>query len=218
MQVIERKEVLSVANKAVARNKEISIGKKGKLPAKTTMNLAAEKRQGINWAAAVPAILVICAAAAVISKVAVVDKLNELAEIRAENSLIQQRINDYNAQIDSYADVQEEYYHYTYTGLNSEELNRTDRVEILTLMDTYILPNANVDTWSVRGNILAVTLSDISLAQANQIVADIECDPLVDFCILTTASTDNSYNDEIIKANITAYLNGPVDLEGSDAS
>ena len=194
--------------------KNISIGSKGKLPSKTTINLVQKDAKSINWLIAIPAIIVIIAVAALIAKVAVVDRLAELEAIRNENASIQRRIDEYNAQILSYADVQEEYYHYTYTGMNSEERNRTDRVEIIELMDKYVLPKSNVDSWTIYGNVLTTTMSDISLKVANEIVADIESDPLVNYCTLTTATTDNSYDEDIIKANMTVYLNGPVDLEG----
>ena len=186
--------------------------KKAKVLSKTTINLAVIKKEHIKWGIALPAILVIIAVAALISKFAVVDKLKELEALRAENSKIQSRIDDYNEMIDSYRDVQEEYYHYTYSGWNSEEKNRTDRVDIIELMDKYILSKSNVDSWSVSGNVLSVTMSDISLKVANSIVAKIEEDEIVNYCTLTTATTDYSYNDEYIKANITVYLNGPVDL------
>ena len=203
-----------MANQKDALKKDIKLKKKNKMPTKKTINLAVTKKEGINWLVAVPAILLICAMAAFIGKVAVVDRLNELYAIRAENSRIQSSIDEYYRQIESYSDVQEEYYHYTYTGWTSEEKNRADRVEVLDLMDRCILERANVDSWSVSGNSIYVTVSDISLAEANQVVAELEGEELVNYCILTTATTDNSYNDDIIKANITVYLNGPVDLKG----
>lgn len=190
--------------------------KNSQIPTKRSVNLIQEEKKARKWAIAVPSIALIILASMLLSKVAVADRLKALSGIRSENAAIQARINDYEARINDYANVQEEYYRYTFTGMNAEEQNRVDRMDIVSLLNKYVRTVSDIDSWKVYGNVLNITMSDISLAQANNIVAALETDELVEFCTLTTATTDNGYDDNMIKANMTVYLNGPVDLGGKN--
>ena len=193
--------------------KDISFKKKGKLPTKKTINLAGfSDQKKINWAVAIPLIIVILAAAAAIGKLGVYDRYQKLYALQNENAKISARIDAIKDEIEVYKVLTAEYAHYTFSNFTSEEMNRVDRVDVIKLLDKYVLPTANVGAWSLYHNTLTLTISDTTLAIANGIVAELEQDEMVNFCIVTTAST-KVYDTDIVNATVTIYLNGPVDLE-----
>ena len=185
--------------------------KKIKLPVKKTLNLAkAVEGEKINWLIAVPLIILICLLAALVGKVAVVDRYAKLQAIQNENSAIRQRNESYEKIIAEAEEVKGQYAHYTYTGMTSEEKNRADRLAVLELVDEYIRPYADVSSMSVYDNTLTVSCSEVTLLKVKEIVADLEENERVNFCHVNTAkSTDD---DDMVSAQIVIYLTGEMDL------
>lgn len=197
-----------------ALSKEISFKKKGKLPTKRTINLAdSTKPKGINWAIAIPLIIVIIALAVLFAKFAVVDQFAKLSKLQSENSEIQRNIDKMYEEIAKFDEVKSEYAHYTFSGFTEEELSRADRNGVLDLIDKYVMPSAVLDSWTLYGNTLVMMVSGITLGEANSIVANLETDPTISFCSVQTASMDNGAS-EFVTAKITAYLTAEVPAEG----
>ena len=191
-----------------------AIRRRGQIPSKRTINLAVVGVKPMRMGLAIPGIILILLAAAAFSKFLVIDRLNE---VNAAQRVVYELQNELDAgyrELSGFDDLSNLYAHYTYSGFTNEELNRTDRVDVLRLIRTMIIPYAEVSSWSVTGNELTINMSAESLQQINLIVQQLEAQDLVDFCTVNTANTNdntrgNATNEEysFVRARVLAYLN-----------
>jgi hypothetical protein len=79
---------------------------------------------------------------------------------------------------------------------------------VLKLLQKSIIPQAEVNNWTVSGNLLTLNLMRSNLQEINLLVQDLNEDELVDYCTVTTASTGNR-NDTgqgQVNAQVLVYL------------
>ena len=90
------------------------------LPTKRTINLAVVGEKPLNMLVAVPAIVVIILAAALVSKFTVVDRLMAVNRAQAEVAALQADVDAGYEAIADYGDLVDEYAHYTLSGMTEE--------------------------------------------------------------------------------------------------
>ena len=193
---------------------------------KKQINLALAGQKKKHYFVAIPAIGAIIVAAGVIGKVAVADRLVKMSEAQSAASELQKQVDDITAYIDSFGDLQETYAHYTYQGLNADELSYLNRPEVLQLMKNVIFPKVTVSSWSVSGNQLTLPVTGENLSDINSLVQELEQVPIVDYCNVMTAVTDSSSTDEngnpvssdTVTGQIIVYLLDPLYVESGDGS
>lgn len=193
---------------------------------KKQINLALAGQKKKHYFVAIPAIGAIIVAAGVIGKVAVADRLVKMSEAQSAASELQKQVDDITAYIDSFGDLQETYAHYTYQGLNADELSYLNRPEVLQLMKNVIFPKVTVSSWSVSGNQLTLPVTGENLSDINSLVQELEQVPIVDYCNVMTAVTDSSSTDEngnpvssdTVTGQIIVYLLDPLSVESGDGS
>lgn len=193
---------------------------------KKQINLALAGQQKKHYFVAIPAIGAIVVAAGVIGKVVVADRLVKMSEAQSAASELQKQVDDITAYIDSFGDLQETYAHYTYQGLNADELSYLNRPEVLQLMKNVIFPKVTVSSWSVSGNQLTLPVTGENLSDINSLVQELEQVPIVDYCNVMTAVTDSSSTDEngnpvsldTVTGQIIVYLLDPLYVESGDGS
>jgi len=181
--------------------------KKIRLPDKRSINLAEAGIKRIDLRIAIPAIILIIVAAALFSKFAVIDRLVAVSKAEAEVAELQRRVNDGYARMASFADINDLYAHYTYSYMTEEELERTDRVQIIDMLNRVVLPTAPIDSWSVTGNKMTVMMSGNTLEEINKIMQALMLEDIVDYCTINTATTkDKNDKSDNVSAQITIYL------------
>ena len=193
---------------------------------KKQINLALAGQKKKHYFVAIPAIGAIVVAAGVIGKVAVADRLVKMSEAQSAASELQKQVDDITAYIDSFGDLQETYAHYTYQGLNVDELSYLNRPEVLQLMKNVIFPKVTVSSWSVSGNQLTLPVTGENLSDINSLVQELEQVPIVDYCNVMTAVTDSNSTDEngnpvssdTVTGQIIVYLLDPLSVESGDGS
>ena len=193
---------------------------------KKQINLALAGQKKKHYFVAIPAIGAIVVAAGVIGEVAVADRLVKMSEAQSAASELQKQVDDITAYIDSFGDLQETYAHYTYQGLNADELSYLNRPEVLQLMKNVIFPKVTVSSWSVSGNQLTLPVTGENLSDINSLVQELEQVPIVDYCNVMTAVTDSSSTDEngnpvssdTVTGQIIVYLLDPLYVESRDGS
>lgn len=196
-------------NGAKAKKKKVP---RSRLPVKRSINLAQVDVKRINWWVAVPTILLILAAAAAFGKFAVADHFTAVAEARAEVSSLRAQLDAGYAAIEAYGDLNERYAHYTYSGMTREELERVDRVSVMYLLRRGVLSNMGLDSWSVSGNVLTLSVSGQTLQEINLMMQQLLSEDMVDYCTVSTAqmSTENGAAAEeagdIVNAVVIVYL------------
>lgn len=193
---------------------------------KKQINLALAGQKKKHYFVAIPAIGAIVVAAGVIGKVAVADRLVKMSEAQSAASELQKQVDDITAYIDSFGDLQETYAHYTYQGLNADELSYLNRPEVLQLMKNVIFPKVTVSSWSVSGNQLTLPVTGENLLDINSLVQELEQVPIVDYCNVMTAVTDSNSTDEngnpvssdTVTGQIIVYLLDPLYVESGEGS
>ncbi len=190
---------------------ELSKRRIGKMPSKTSINLVTVGQKQVNYGVVVPLVIILALAIALFSKFLVIDRLADVA--RAENKVtsIQASLDAGYAELASYGDLNETYAHYTYSGFTEEELTRTSRVDVLELIRNKVLPDAQLNSWALKGNELTLVISGNSLQEINLLAQTLQDDDLVNYCTVNTANTTDALlkegSAETVSARILVYLN-----------
>jgi len=192
---------------------------RGHLPVKRSINLVGVNDKPIDVKIAIPGIILILIAAALIGKFAVADRIAAMNREQQKVAVLQSQISQGYAKIESYGDLNEQYAHYTYSGFTEEEVNRADRVDVISMIRRSVAPKTTVEAWSITENTLLLTVSGTSLQEINLMAQDLEKEDIVDFCTVATASTNDRYYNGYynvepeeggrVTARVTVYLNGP---------
>lgn len=185
---------------------------------KHVFNLANYNKKPTNYPALIIGLVIVLAAAFAIGKFAVVDRFAALDKANAEAAALQAQIDSNYAQIESMDGVTEVYAHYTYSGMTADELALVSRSDVMNMISSVVLPNADVTSWTLQGNTLTMRIDNTTLANVNQIVALMETQDIVNYSFVqTAASTTNKDTSEYVSAQITVYLQMPVTEEQTSA-
>ncbi len=204
---------------AVKNSKKKGNVKRRQMPTKRSINLAVLSEKKTHFGLLIPGILLILVVAAAFSKFLVIDRLAEVDAARAEVNRLQMKIDQGYEELAGFDDLADLYAHYTYSGFTQEELNRSDRVEVLRLIRSVVLPRAEVSSWTLSGNTLTINLNGETLQDINLLVQQLEAEDIVDFCTVNTANTkDNARlvlteNLGPVKARVMAYLNAGTEVD-----
>jgi len=166
------------------------------VPNKQTMNFVRHK-SSINVGRLVIILLVIVVALAAITKFGILDQQAK-KRAAAENLAIQQTLLDaVNQKMDGYADLEAQYGRYSYGWMNENERSLVGRLDVIDLLDKYIIPVATVENFSLGDNVLALNISGVTLEHASIIVKQLEgCD------IVESASVYSASAEEAAEARI----------------
>ena len=203
---------------AVKNSKKKGNVKRRQMPTKRSINLAVLSEKKTHFGLLIPGILLILVLAAAFSKFLVIDRLAEVDAARAEVNRLQMKIDQGYEELAGFDDLADLYAHYTYSGFTQEELNRSDRVEVLRLIRSVVLPRTEVSSWTLSGNTLTINLNGETLQDINLLVQQLEAEDIVDFCTVNTANTkDNARlvlteNLGPVKARVMAYLNAGTEV------
>ncbi len=204
---------------AVKNSKKKGNVKRRQMPTKRSINLAVLSEKKTHFGLLIPGILLILVVAAAFSKFLVIDRLAEVDAARAEVVRLQTKIDQGYEELAGFDDLADLYAHYTYSGFTQEELNRSDRVEVLRLIRSVVLPRTEVSSWTLSGNTLTINLNGETLQDINLLVQQLEAEDIVDFCTVNTANTrDNARlvlteNLGPVKARVMAYLNAGTEVD-----
>lgn len=211
----------TILNTKPADGQTAANGKKAahvRVPNKTTINFAEVGVKRVNWLVAVPAFVLILAAALAFSKFLVLDRLAAVAEAESEAAQVQHEVNQGYARIASYGELNDLYAHYTYSGMTEEETGRVDRVAVMDLLERVVFPRTSVEQWSLKSNELTLNIDGSTLQEINDTVQRLLAEDLVYFCTVNTAATDTSrtveaaQNGDKVTANIVVYLTNPEEV------
>lgn len=199
----------------MSNSKKKTKAKSIKLPSKRSINLAANLEKQLSMIWAIPGSIIIIVLACLFSKYFVVDRLNQLDTSMSEVREIQTQIDELYEAYNNMESVSEDYAHYTFSGLRADEEQYFNRMEVVKLIENKIFPYAVVNNYQLKENVLVVPMRAPTLKVVKEVVARLEEDELVDFCIMTNANTTEATDEEegYVTAQVTIYLNN---LEGGD--
>jgi len=206
-------EVIEVAAAETKAKPSAKAKKKqrGRMPTKRDINLAVVGEKKIKIGIAFPAILLILVGAVLFSKFLVIDRLAEVSAAEREVARLQDELDRGYEELADYAELADLYAHYTYSGMTDEEMARVSRVDAMSVIERVVFTKAEVDSWSLSGNQLQLNMSESTLQEINLTVQELNKEPLVDFCTVSTAvrkdpNARDVDEDTIVSAVVIAYL------------
>ena len=123
-------------------------------------------------------------------------------------STMQEEIADINSKINAMKGVEDQYAHYTTSGMTAEELGRVDRVKAMKLINKQFM-RANVcRSWNLTGNVMTLKVNGPSLRELNQTAAELEENDIVERCVISTADKRLAEGDDVVVTFII-YLKQP---------
>lgn len=170
-----------------------SFGKKGKTskggyPTKTTINLYVPTNTGPELNKVIPAAIALAIAVGLFTKFGVFDQLarvsakeGELGEIRSQISVAQAQLSGYDELLDEYE---------SYAPLLSA--SGVDASEVLSMVETYVMPRAAVASSTLEGATLTLNLVEVPLDMVGEIVNTLQEQAIVESVAVTTAQNDRT--------------------------
>lgn len=182
--------------------------KKGKIPTKNYINVLVKKKQPFSIQKNLPLIIVLVILFLVLFKFAMFDRLATIIIDTNKVSAMQEEIADINSKINAMKGVEDQYAHYTTSGMTAEELGRVDRVKAMKLINKQFM-RANVcRSWNLTGNVMTLKVNGPSLRELNQTAAELEENDIVERCVISTADKRLAEGDDVVVTFII-YLKQP---------
>ncbi|MCR5294053.1 MAG: hypothetical protein K6E30_02605 [Lachnospiraceae bacterium] len=187
---------------------------KRNLPSKRSINFAAKMVKPIRLRTLIPALIAVIAAAGVFGKVGILDRMTALSEKENEVARLNSQVTAAYAALEEMGDMSDEYAHYTVSGMTEEELTRTSRLKVLDLLERVVFSQVTVSSWSVKSNLLTLSITGADLKDINTLAQELRKEPLVDYCTVMNAATGSSGNQsEVVNAAVTVYLNSTEEVK-----
>ena len=188
------------------KKKKVSLHR-GQLPTKQRLNFAANGKKSLNLKVLIPVLVIIVAAAVVLMKYAVIDRLVAMTNAQEEVAAMQTEAQALDMTIASLGDMTDAYAHYTVSGLTSDEIGTVEFTKVLDLVQNRIMKEVTVGQWAFRENQLTMPVRADSLKTINNLIAELQGEEIVEFCTVSNAAgeRDEALDDEVT-AEITIYL------------
>lgn len=176
---------------------------KGSAPSKSTMNLFQKEKSQIRLSVVIPCVVLILIAAALFAKFAVIDRFARLGELEAQLADEKAALDATRKSYADYNEVAEEYSRYNYTGYDK---SIADRLDVLALLEREVFPVAGVESLSVSGKTMSMTLRGLTLEQVSELLHKLEADPLVEHVTVSTMGYGENVGTGEPRANMTVEL------------
>ena len=188
---------------------------RGKMPQKRSINLAPVGVERIDPKLALAGSLIVLLLAAMFSKFLVADRLSAMYRESAQVAALRTQLSQEYDKVASFGSIADEYAHYTYSGMTEEELSLVDRADVIRMIKEGTENNREVESWSLRGNVVTLTVSGRDLQEINQLARRLEQFDLVNTCTVTAASKEEIQaqgssgpedGSSVVRANIIVFL------------
>ena len=185
------------------------------MPQKRSINLALVGVERIDPKLALAGSLIVLILAAMFSKFLVADRLAAMNRESAQVAALRTQLSQEYDKVASFGSIADEYAHYTYSGMTEEELSLVDRADVIRMIKEGTENNREVESWSLRGNVVTLTVSGRDLQEINQLARRLEQFDLVNTCTVTAASKEEIQaqgssgpedGSSVVRANIIVFL------------
>ena len=162
---------------------------RGKPEGKGAINLVKAARKPFRWGIAAPVLLLILFAAAAFAKFAVLDRMAVADAQRRELDVLAEKLEACKAQLEGTEAVYAQYAHLTTSGMTQEERDSVSRNGALQMLRTEVVPYGELQSWTLEGNRMTLTVAVPSLQDANALVRKIRLSPMAAYCALNRAAS-----------------------------
>ena len=176
-------------------------------PLKTHINFVEEQHRETNWLLAIPGVVLILIGAALFGKFGVADRYASLAEAQAEQSAMQERLDQAMDYLNGSEEVTEWFEHYSWTLLSGEELNLIPRTEIADLVAMMGDGGVTVRSCSLNGTNLSVQVNAPDLQTVSRLSERVRKEDIVSACTVNTArSLSQEVTDQGVDVQMTIRI------------
>ena len=165
-----------------------------KLPGKTFVNLAQKESKKKNVLTLAVGGVLIALVSFSVAKFGVIDQFARLDKAEAAYNQVHEQYLQMEQAVADYPKVEEKYRTYSRKWMeNSEEdgLVTVDRILFLDLMETYLRSQGTVNSMSVTGTVMSVSMSGMNLREVSAMLGRVEQQPIVASAALNIASTED---------------------------
>ena len=172
-----------------------------KLPSKTFVNLAQKESKKKNVLTLAGGIAAILAVSLSVAKFGVIDQFARLDKAESAYNQVHQQYLQMEQAVADYPKVEEKYRTYSRKWMeNSEEdgLVTVDRSLVLDMMEEYLRSQGVVNSMSVTGMVMTVSMSGMNLREVSAMLGRVEQQPIVASAALNIASTEDKNDPEAL--------------------
>lgn len=146
--------------------------------AKKTMNFV-NHQSSFNIKKMIPVLAVVVVVMLIFLKVGILDQLQKKTAIMNQIAQKQEQLASVSVVLSEYDELAAQYGRYSYGWMSQAEVGIVDRLQIMNLVEEKIAKLATVENIAINNNALSLNLHGITLAQASDIVEDLETSELV---------------------------------------
>ena len=177
---------------------DINFSKKKVYPSKQYLNLAVKEKNGIDAKVAIPAIIAVLVLVGLFAKFAIMDRFakveaaqTELTNLKLERSVINAKLEDYDATV-------EEYKKYSVSWMDDIEKALVLKTDMIDLINSEILKNSETRSISISGNTISAQLVGLSLTDTSALIDRLYARPDVQDVQMFTATTEEAVGGQVI--------------------
>lgn len=187
-------------------------------PSKTTLNLMMKEKSPYPPSRLVAGLAAVILLILLLTKFAVVDRLNAAAQAERDAADAQQRLSSLQRETTAYDAVRTEYARYFSAQLTASSEAPATCMEVLALMESCLLPDAGISSLDFSGTVIQVQLTGTDLSRASGILARLYQSPLVSSVDIYTADAGGRNESASgTSVNMTITLQSTQAAEGGDA-
>ncbi|MDO4271200.1 MAG: hypothetical protein Q4C72_09810 [Eubacteriales bacterium] len=181
--------------------------KNNRYPEKTSLNLAMRERTINSPSRIIPIAVVLAVLIGLFAKFAVIDRLMAVNLAQREVAEIKRQVDELDAANAGYDELLDEYALHSTSWMSTMELALVDRAAVFGLLESAVLPSAQLRDLSMQENTLSLSLTGLSLRDASDIVTRLKArDDVLDVSVYTAGSAAGLDNTRTGSVTMTITL------------
>lgn len=189
-----------------------------KYPTKRTVNLAQRESHSRSTLTLSLGLLIILLLSFCVANFGVLRQLDRQRAAEQAYSTAHSQYTEMQKALADYDEVELQYRTWSRTWMhdeNSPVYVPVDRMEVLNLVQAYLMPYGTVNTLVVDEDVMIVTMSDMNLEQISAMFQRLQLQPAVKAATLTLAATPSANPGDMVDFSITVTLRSAAEREAA---
>ncbi len=148
-------------------------------------------------------------------KFAVIDRYARLWDAQSRAESLQKELDAGFEKMYATDETADQYYHYTWSGMNEEELKRASRVDVAQLVQYISTRVSSVNSYTLVGDQLTVNITAPSLESIGRLTREVEKRSIVESCSMPSAQTGLTGQESAngVDAQLVIYIRSSDDAQ-----
>ena len=185
-----------------------------KYPTKRTVNLAQRESHSRSTLTLSLGLLIILILSFCVANFGVLRQLDRQRAAEQAYSTAHSQYTEMQKALADYDEVELQYRTWSRTWMHDEN-SPVDRMEVLDLVQAYLMPYGTVNTLVVDEDVMIVTMSDMNLEQISAMFQRLQLQPAVKAATLTLAATPSVNPGDMVDFSITVTLRSAAEREAA---